>query len=574
MPFRFNPFTGNLDYYYDETGVNTGDVTLTTIGSTPNANGASLSGQQLQLQPADSSFGGVVSTTAQTFLGAKTLTTHNTASSNLVLQLIASQTANALNVKNTGGTNIMSVNISGRVFADIGSASNASYSFLNAGTSDSDTGVFSSGANSVSITTNSTERLRIGVSNSGYLNFGGNYTATTAGFTINSIASNVITLGLRLANGQSADILTVLNNAGTEIAEIDVNGYHRFPLGAVTTPTYSFYGDTNTGIYSSGADTVNITTGGNERTRFLSGGSVNIGANFTDTNATLQISTVAIGTVTQRIKAITSQTADLFQVVNTSNIPLVGVAISGNTYHGSNGIGIANTSHYFKSISTGNNTVVIHQLKSQTAPLLRYYDYLDAELAHVSIEGYHRLPYGNATTPALSFVSDTDLGLYRVDSDEIGITTDGTLKVAINKYGNIRTYGLHDNATYIGNPTDQEIRSGASFTPTFSKLTNVNSVSCEAVQWLRVGNVVTVSGWGDIDYNTGDVSFEMDLPVGSTFTAQKKCGGTACPYLTSTKLDAMLIRAVNGGSTVIFESYQQDSCSAGKFSFILTYEVQ
>ncbi len=54
------------------TGSNTGDVTLGTIGATPNANGASLSGQVLTLQPADGSFGGVVTTTTQTFAGSKT----------------------------------------------------------------------------------------------------------------------------------------------------------------------------------------------------------------------------------------------------------------------------------------------------------------------------------------------------------------------------------------------------------------------------------------------------------------------------------------------------------------------
>lgn len=56
-------------------GTNTGNVTLTTFGSTPNANGASLSGQVLNLQPADGSNPGGVSTTTQTFAGAKTFST-------------------------------------------------------------------------------------------------------------------------------------------------------------------------------------------------------------------------------------------------------------------------------------------------------------------------------------------------------------------------------------------------------------------------------------------------------------------------------------------------------------------
>lgn len=56
----------------------TGDVTLSAFGSTPNANGASLTGQALTLQPASASFPGGVSTTTQSFAGAKTFTTTTT----------------------------------------------------------------------------------------------------------------------------------------------------------------------------------------------------------------------------------------------------------------------------------------------------------------------------------------------------------------------------------------------------------------------------------------------------------------------------------------------------------------
>ncbi len=55
-------------------GTNTGNVTLAAIGASPNANGASLSGQALNLQPASVSFGGVITTAAQSFAGAKTFT--------------------------------------------------------------------------------------------------------------------------------------------------------------------------------------------------------------------------------------------------------------------------------------------------------------------------------------------------------------------------------------------------------------------------------------------------------------------------------------------------------------------
>ncbi len=47
-------------------------LTIAAIGTTPNANGMTLSTQQLNLEPASASFGGIVTTGAQTFAGAKT----------------------------------------------------------------------------------------------------------------------------------------------------------------------------------------------------------------------------------------------------------------------------------------------------------------------------------------------------------------------------------------------------------------------------------------------------------------------------------------------------------------------
>lgn len=73
--------TGNITAA-NFSGSNTGDVTLTAVGATPNANGASLAGQALTLQPADATNPGLVSTTTQTFLGDKTIS-GNLAATNL-----------------------------------------------------------------------------------------------------------------------------------------------------------------------------------------------------------------------------------------------------------------------------------------------------------------------------------------------------------------------------------------------------------------------------------------------------------------------------------------------------------
>jgi hypothetical protein len=50
----------------------TGVTTMAAIGSTPNANGATISGVNLNLEPASASYGGIVTTGTQTFAGAKT----------------------------------------------------------------------------------------------------------------------------------------------------------------------------------------------------------------------------------------------------------------------------------------------------------------------------------------------------------------------------------------------------------------------------------------------------------------------------------------------------------------------
>jgi hypothetical protein len=58
-------------------------------------------------------------------------------------------------------------------------------------------------------------------------------------------------------------------------------------LGSVGVPSYTFNGDSNTGVWSSGADTLNLSTGGSERVRVDSSGNVGLGT--TSPNAGLRV---------------------------------------------------------------------------------------------------------------------------------------------------------------------------------------------------------------------------------------------------------------------------------------------
>lgn len=71
------------------------------------------------------------------------------------------------------------------------------------------------------------------------------------------------------------------------IGDFQTSGVLLPALGAVTAPAYSFFGDANTGMWSSAADTLNFSTGGSERLRVSSGGLVGIGT--TSPSTTLHV---------------------------------------------------------------------------------------------------------------------------------------------------------------------------------------------------------------------------------------------------------------------------------------------
>lgn len=92
-------------------GTNTGDVTLGAVGINPNANAATLTGQLLNLQPADSTNPGVLTAGGQNIGGAKnflggittsTLTVNTTASVGGNLTVTGTVTASNLSGTNTG----------------------------------------------------------------------------------------------------------------------------------------------------------------------------------------------------------------------------------------------------------------------------------------------------------------------------------------------------------------------------------------------------------------------------------------------------------------------------------------
>ena len=134
---------------------------------------------------------------------------------------------------------------------------------------------------------------------------------------------------------------------------------------------------------------------------------------------------------------------------------------------------------------------------------------------------------GSAAVPSFQPGNDNDTGMFHGGSNIIGFSTGGIERLQINASGTVTlANGLSIGRTAVtGTPaaTDGNVFSGT-YTPTLTNSTGVGSSAASACQYMRVGNVVTVSGQVMI---AGDLSLnmKMSLPIASAFTASRQAAG-------------------------------------------------
>lgn len=146
-------------------------------------------------------------------------------------------------------------------------------------------------------------------------------------------------------------------------------------------------------------------------------------------------------------------------------------------------------------------------------------------------------------------------------------------RLDIDENANIRAYGLHNNATAQGNSTNQDIRSGT-YTPTLTWVTNVASSTARKCQWMRVGNVVTVSGQIDITAtaNNTQTTIGISLPIASNFWTSYECGGTWHTLANTVAWHGLSIYA-DATNNRAEADYFETHWVTDTFSFHFTYEV-
>lgn len=111
---------------------------------------------------------------------------------------------------------------------------------------------------------------------------------------------------------------------------------------------------------------------------------------------------------------------------------------------------------------------------------------------------------------------------------------------------------------------------GGTYTPIASRLTNLDSATGQVAVYSRVGNVVRVSGYADVNVTAGgSAEFDLSLPVESDFTATTDCAGVgnvilaggvaegAQVYANATNDRATLKWfAVNTGANTLYYDFQ------------------
>jgi hypothetical protein len=171
-----------------------------------------------------------------------------------------------------------------------------------------------------------------------------------------------------------------------------------------------------------------------------------------------------------------------------------------------------------------------------------------------------------ATTDALGFgIGDGVLAISIDASDNVSMSGD----LAVGGAFSVASIDVGDGAVY-------NLKSGV-YTPDLTNGANVDSSVPYECQYMRVGNVVTVSGMVSINvttFNTFPTYITMTLPIPSALSALEQCGGSALPNDDSLENNgAIAIFAAVVANQAAFQFTSGLSVGTDDYSFSFTYLV-
>jgi hypothetical protein len=291
------------------------------------------------------------------------------------------------------------------------------------------------------------------------------------------------------------------NGKGNALTQITLG------LGSVGAPSYSFTGDTNTGLFASGADAIGLVTGGTSRLAIDSSGNVEIGANVgIGGTATKKLDIHHADT--DGLRFTTADGAETFiDFGDASDNDIGGIIYDHNDNH--------------------------MRLRTNNAERIRMFS--DGDISFMSVS-QNRDFYWEAGTSRLGLGTDSPSGLLHVKGDSN--SNGGELFLQVNNNNTTDNIG----AINFGNNADttlSKILSGTSGNNTSSYLTfstSATGTQSEAMRIDKDGNV----GIG----TTSNTTFALEVVGNATDGILAVKNGTN---------DANTFRSSNSGGTRTFD---------------------
>lgn len=377
---------------------------------------------------------------------------------------------------------------------------------------DVDTGIYSTGVNNVSVTTNGVKKISIDnsivtVSGSslsipyGYefapsLNFGdvdtGFYSINPQDLSFSIKGNNKMSISVN-----SIQINTAVNSTGSitgsnglyiTAGTSEILGGLRVKQGSLISPGINF-GDADTGLYSTGAGNVAVTTNGVQR------------VSVTDTTTTITNSLVTAGA--------TLSSGVLALPVGSAVVPSVNFSDADTGFY-STGVGnVAVTTNGVQRVSVSDTTTNINNNLTVTG--------VTTTGGATLSSGVLSLPGGNISNPSINF-GDTDTGIYSTGAGNVAVTTNGVQRLSVSDANATLTTSLTvAGATLssgvltlpVGSASNPSINFGDVDTGIYSTVAGNVSLTTNSVQRVSVNDANTTVS------NNLIVSEVLTLPIGS-----------------------------------------------------------
>ncbi|MDB5230443.1 MAG: hypothetical protein JWN76_1248 [Chitinophagaceae bacterium] len=194
--------------------------------------------------------------------------------------------------------------------------------------------------------------------------------------------------------------------------------------------------------------------------------------------------------------------------------------LSGGTLTGALNIAVGNGAVAININSTNSNNVIIPYYNSSLGWLFQSRNAAGSTAQPITFDGsLININSANSNNVIIPYLNSS-LGFYIQSRNAAGssaqpITLDGSVVNVI------------PNLSVTGNVSAANLLSGT-YTPGMTSATNVSSTTINTAQWMRVGNVVTVSGNLQIVVTASNTltTFYLALPISSSFTSSSQLAGT------------------------------------------------